>query len=156
MKSANTDFEITSQRRSIEMFGDVFEAFVCSHVGHLFMSHWNDFTPDVGRFIGLLIGNICTVLTVILPSFKKKSFNEDPTRMVGFLADNIKERIRGCGFSKAVIALASQVLGKLGRREYLGLWRVGQGKGHGKRQGHQGPVSLLHEWHVLRLVHYPG
>jgi len=33
--------------------------------------------------------------------------------MVGVLADNIKERIRGCGFSKAVISLAFAVLGEL-------------------------------------------
>jgi len=71
--SANIVFEITSDRYLIEMLGGVFEAFVCSHMGHLFMGDSNDFAPDVGFFIGCFIGDIWTVLTVILPSFKKKS-----------------------------------------------------------------------------------
>jgi len=47
------------------------------------------------------------------PLFKKKSVNEDPTRVVGVLADDVIERIRGCGFSKAVIPLSFEVLGEL-------------------------------------------
>jgi len=43
----------------------------------------------------------------------KKSVNEYPTRMVGVLADDVIERIRGCGFSKALIPLAFEVLGEL-------------------------------------------
>jgi len=111
--SANIVLETTSHRHSIDMLGGVFEAFVCSHVGHLFMGNSNDFAPDVGSFIGCFIGNIWTVSTVILPSFKKKSVNEDPTGMVGVLADEVIERIRGWGFSKAVIPLAFEVLGEL-------------------------------------------
>jgi len=111
--SASIVFEITSHRHPIEMFGGVFEAFVCSRVGHLFMGDSNDFTPDVGSFIGYFIENIWTLSTVILPSFKKKSVNEHPTRMVGVLADDVIERIRGCGFSKAVIPLAFEVPGEL-------------------------------------------
>jgi len=95
------------------MFGGVFEAFMCSHVGHLCMGDSNDITPDVGCFIGCFIENIWTVSTVILPSFKKKSVNEDPTRMVGVLTDDVIERIRGSGFSKAVIPLAFEVPGEL-------------------------------------------
>jgi len=52
-------------------------------------------------------------LTVILLSFKKKSVKKDPTWMVGVLADDIKERITGCGFSKAVIPLPFELLGEL-------------------------------------------
>jgi len=91
--SANIVFEINSHGHPIEMFGCVFEAFVCSHVGYLFMGDSNDFAPDVGFFIGCLIGNIWTVSTVILPSFKKKSVNEYPTGMVGVVADDVIERI---------------------------------------------------------------
>ena len=35
--SENRGFEINCHRLSIEMFGGIFEAFGCSHVGHLFM-----------------------------------------------------------------------------------------------------------------------
>ena len=58
MTSANIVFEITSRRHPIEMFGDIFEAFVCSHMGHLFMGDWNDFAPDIGSFIGSFIRRI--------------------------------------------------------------------------------------------------
>jgi len=111
--SASTVFEITSHRHPIEMSGGVFEPLVCCHVGHLFMGDSNDFAPDVGFFIGCFIGNIWTVSTVILPSFKKKSVNQNLTGMVGVLADDVIERIRGSGFSKAVIPLAFEVLGEL-------------------------------------------
>jgi len=84
---------MTSHRHPIERFGGVFEAFVCSNVGHLFMGDSNDFAPDGGSLIACLIGNIWTVSTVILPPFKKKSVNEDPTRMIGVLADDAIERI---------------------------------------------------------------
>ena len=42
-------------------------------------------------------------LTVILPSFKKKSIHENPTRVVGVLADDGKERIGGCSPSEGVV-----------------------------------------------------
>ena len=71
MTSANIVFEIISNGHPIEMFGGVFEAFVCSHMGHLFMRDSNDSAPDVGSFIGSFIGNTWTVSAVILPSFKK-------------------------------------------------------------------------------------
>jgi len=111
--SANIVFEITSNRHPIEMFGAVFEAFVCSSIGHLSKGDWNDVAPDVGSFIGCFIGNISTVATGILPSFKKRSVNKDPTGMIGVVADDVIGRIRGCGFSKTVIPLAFEVLGEL-------------------------------------------
>jgi len=93
MTSANIVFVITCHRHLIAMFGGVFEAFVCSHVGHLFMSDSNDFAPDVGSFIGCFIGNIWTVSTVILPFCKKKAVNKNPNGMFGILADDVIERI---------------------------------------------------------------
>jgi len=77
------------------------------------MGDSNDFTPDVSSFIGCFIENIWTILTVILPSFKKKSVHKDPTGMVGVLADDVLERIRGCGFSQSVIPVAFEMLGEL-------------------------------------------
>jgi len=111
--SANIVFEITSHRHPIEMFGGIFQAFVCSHVGHLFLGDSNDFAPAVGSFIRCFIGTIWTVSTVILPSFKNKSVNENQTKMVGVFSFNVIERNRGCGFSKAVIPLVFEVLGEL-------------------------------------------
>ena len=73
----------------------------------------NHCAPNVGFLIGCFIGNICTFSTVIVPPFKKRSVNENPTRMVGDPADDVIERIRGCGFSKAVLPLAFEVLGEL-------------------------------------------
>jgi len=61
--SAKIVFEITSHRHPIEMFGEVSEAFVCSHMGHLFMGDSNDFAHDVCSFIGCFRGNIYTVST---------------------------------------------------------------------------------------------
>ena len=74
------------------------------------MGDSNDLAPDVGSFLGSFMGNILTVSTVILPSFKKKSVNKDPTRMVGALADDVEERVGGGGFSKTVKPLAFNVL----------------------------------------------
>ena len=76
------------------------------------MGNAQDFAPDVS-FVGCFIGNIWTVLTVILPSFKKKSIDENLTRVVGVLADYVKERIGGCSFSEGVVPFAFEVLSEL-------------------------------------------
>jgi len=77
------------------------------------MGDGNDFAPDVGSFIGCSIGIIWTVSTIILPSLKKKSVNKYPTRMLVAFADDVITRIRGFGFSKAIIPLGVEVLGEL-------------------------------------------
>jgi len=77
------------------------------------MGDSNDLAPDIGSFISYFIGNIWSVSTVILPSLRKMSVNEHPPRIVGVLADDAIERIRGSGFSKVVIPLALEVLGEL-------------------------------------------
>jgi len=120
MTSANIVIKITSHRHPIDMFGVIFEAFVYSPVGHVFMGDLNDFAPEVGAVIGCFIGNLGTVSTVILPSFNKKSVYKDPTSMVGVLADDVKERIRGCCDSKAVIPLGFEGLGELGGANFMG------------------------------------
>ena len=110
--SANIVFEIVSHGYPVEVLGGVFEAFLYSHVCHLFVGNPDDFAPDVVSFIGCFIGNIWTVSTVILPSFKK-SINNDPAGVVGVLVDDIKERIGGGRFPEAVIPLSFEVLGEL-------------------------------------------
>ena len=80
---------------------------------HHFVGNPDNLAPDVVSCIGYFIGNIWTVSTVILPSFKKKSINNDPAGVVGILADDIKERIRGGSFPETVIPFASKVLGEL-------------------------------------------
>ena len=72
-----------------------------------------DFASDIVSFVGCFIGNKWTVSTVILRSFKKKSIDENPTRMVGFLADDVKERIGGCSLSESVVPFAFEVLSEL-------------------------------------------
>ena len=68
------------------------------------------FPCDVVSFIGCFIGNIWTVSTVILPSFKKKSIHENPTRVVVFLANYVKERICSCSFSEGIVPLSCEVI----------------------------------------------
>ena len=58
MTLGNSVFEITTHRHPMEIFGVLFEAFVCSLVGHVFIGDSNDFSPDVGSFIACFIGNI--------------------------------------------------------------------------------------------------
>ena len=111
--SANIVFEIVPHSHPVEVLGGVFEAFLCSHVCHLLVGNPDNFVPDVVSCVGCFIGNIWTVSTVILPSFKKKSINNDPAGVVGILADDIKERIRGGSFPETVIPFAFEVLGKL-------------------------------------------
>ena len=77
------------------------------------MSNAKDFASVVISFLGCFIGNIWTVSTVILPSFKKKSIDENPTRMVGVLADDVKEGIGGCSLSEGVVPFAFEVLSEL-------------------------------------------
>ena len=61
----------------------------------------------------MLFRSIWTVSTVILPSFKKKSIDENPTRVVGVLADYVKEGISGCSFSEGVVPFAFEVLSEV-------------------------------------------
>ena len=110
---AEVVFEIVSHSHPVEMSGGVLKAFLGSHVCHLFMSDAKDFASDIVSFMGCFIGNIWTVSTVILPSFKKKSINQNPTRMFGVLADNVKERICSCSFSEGVVPFAFEVLREL-------------------------------------------
>ena len=111
--SANIVFEIVSHGHPIEVLGGVYEAFLCSHVCHLFVGNPDNFAPDVVSFIGCFRGNIWTVSTVILPSFKKKSVNYDLAGVVGVLADDIKERIGGGSFPETVIPFTFEMLGEL-------------------------------------------
>ena len=111
--SANIVFEIGSHCHPVEVARGVFATFLGSHVCHLFMGNAKDFASDIFSFVGCFIGNIWTVSTVILPSFKKKSINENPTRVVGVLADYVKERIGGCSFSEGVVPFAFEVLSEL-------------------------------------------
>ena len=111
--SSNLISEITCHRHPIGVFGGVFEAFVYPLIGHFFMSDSNNFTGDVGFFICCLIGKIWTLSTVILPSLHKRSVKKDPTGMVGALAEDVIEWIRGCGCSKTGIPLAFKVVEEL-------------------------------------------
>ena len=77
------------------------------------MSHAKNFASDVISFVGCFIGNIWTVSTVILPSFKKKSIDKNSTGVVGILTDYVKERIGGCSFSEGVVLFAFEVLSEL-------------------------------------------
>ena len=113
MASANLVFEIVSHCHSVGVARGVFETFLGSHGRHLFMGNAQDFAPDVVSFVGCFIGNIWTVSTVILPSFKKKAIDQNPTRVVGVLADNVKERIGGCSLSEGVVPFAFEVLSEL-------------------------------------------
>ena len=80
---------------------------------HWFVGNAKDSASDIVSFVGCFIGNICAVSTVILPSFKKKSIDENPTRMVGVLADDGKERICCCSLSEGVVTFAFEVLSEL-------------------------------------------
>ena len=113
MASANIVFEIVPHGYPVEVLGGVFEAFLCSYVCHLLVGNPDNLAPDAVSCIGCFIGNIWTVSTVILPSFKKKSVNNDPAGVVGVFADDIKERIRGDSFPETVIPFAFEVLGEL-------------------------------------------
>ena len=73
--SADIVFEIVSHGHPVEVSGGVLKAFLDSDVCHLFMCDAKNFASDVVVFMGCFIGNIWTVSTVILPSFKKKSVN---------------------------------------------------------------------------------
>ena len=111
--SANIVFEIVSHSHPVEVLGGVFEAFLCSHSCHLLVGNPENFALDVFSCIGCFIGNIWTVSTVILLSFKKNSISNDPARVVGLLADDIKETIRGGSFPETVVLLSFEVLGEL-------------------------------------------
>ena len=77
---------------------------------HLFVGNPNNFASNVVSCIGCFIRNIWTVSTVILPSFKKKSINNNPAGVVGVLADDIKERIRGGSFPETVVSFSFEML----------------------------------------------
>ena len=109
----NIVFEIVPHGHPVAVLGGVFEVLLCSHVCHLLVGNSDNFAPDVISYIGCFIQNIWKVSTVILPSFKKKSINNNPAGVVDVVADDIKERIRGGGFSDTVIPLAFEMLGEL-------------------------------------------
>ena len=111
--SANIVFGIVSQCHPLEVARGVFETFQGPHVCHLFMCYGKEFASDIISFVGFFIGNIWTVSTVILPSFKKESIHETLTRVVGVLADYVKDRIGGCSFTEVVVPFAFKVLSKL-------------------------------------------
>ena len=111
--SADIVFEIRSHCHPREVARSVFETFLGSHVCHLCVGNPKDFASDSVSFVGCFIGNIWTVSTVILTSFKKRSIDEDPTRMVGVFADDFKERIGGCCLSEGVVPVAFEVLSEL-------------------------------------------
>jgi len=71
---------------------------VSSYMGHFFTCDSNHFAPDVASFIVCFLGKMGTLSTVILPYFKKRFFNKNPTVMLGVLADDVMERIGGSGF----------------------------------------------------------
>ena len=120
MASADIVFEIASHSHSVDVSGGVLKAFLGSHVCHLFMSDAKDLASDVVSFTGRFIRNIWTVTTVILPSFKKKSIDENPTREVGVLADDVKERICSGSLSECMIPFPFGVLRELKGRNIEG------------------------------------
>ena len=77
------------------------------------MSNAKDCPSDIVSFVGCFIENIWTVSTVILPSFEKKSIDPNSTRMVGVLADDVKERIGGRSLSEGVVPFAFEMLSEL-------------------------------------------
>ena len=111
--SANVFFEMVFHCHPVEVARGVFETFLGSHVCHWFMSNAKDFPSDIVSFMGCFIGNIWTVSTVILPSFKEQSMDENPTRVVGVLADYVNERIGGCSLSEGVVLFLFKVLSEL-------------------------------------------
>ena len=111
--SVNIVFEICSHCHPVEVARGVFETLLGSHVCHLFMGNAKDFASDVISFVGCFIGNRWTVSTVILSSFKKKSIDENPTRVVGVLDDYVKERIGGCSLLEGMVPFAFEVLSEL-------------------------------------------
>ena len=110
---ANVVFEIVSQSHPVEVAGGVFETFLGSHVCHLSVGNAKNLGSDIVCFVGCLIGKIWTVSTVILPSFKKESIDENPTSVVGVPAEYSKERIGGCSFREGVVPFAFKVLSEL-------------------------------------------
>ena len=113
MVSADIVFDIGSHSHLVEVSGGVLKAFLGSHVGHLFMGDAKNFASDVVFFMGCFIGNVKTVSTVILPSFKKKSISENPTRMVGIFVEDVKERICRCSLAKGVVPFDFEMLREL-------------------------------------------
>ena len=111
--SADIVFEIASHGHPVEVSGGVLKAFLGFNLCHLFMSDVKDFASDIISFMGCFIGNIWTVSTVILPSFKKQSIDENPTRVVGVLVDDVKERVCTCSLAKGVVPFAFEMLGEL-------------------------------------------
>ena len=77
------------------------------------MGDVKNFASDVVSFMGCFIGNIWTVSTVILPSFKKNSIDENPTWVVGVLVDDDKERISSCSLAKGIVPFSLEVLRQL-------------------------------------------
>ena len=63
--------------------------------------------------MGCFIGNIRTVSTVFLHAFKKKSINENLTRLVGIFVEDVKERICRCSLAKCVVPFDFEMLREL-------------------------------------------
>ena len=110
---ANIVFEIASHGYPVEVARGVLKTLLGSHVCHLFICDSKNFASKVASFICCFIRNIWTVSTVILPSFKKRSIDQNPTRIVGVFADYVKERIRGCSFSQGIVPFAFEMLSEL-------------------------------------------
>ena len=91
----------------------VFEKFLGSHVCQLFVGNAKDFGSDIVSIVSYFMGKIWTVSTVILPSFKKESIDENSTKVLGVLADYVKDRIGGCSFSEGMVPFAFEVLSEL-------------------------------------------
>ena len=113
MISANIALEMVSHSHPADVLGDVFEALLCSHVCHVFVCNPDNFAHDVVSCIGCFMGNIWTVSTVILPSFKKKSINNFPAGVVCVFVDNIKKSIRGRSFDETVVPFSFEMLQEL-------------------------------------------
>ena len=110
MESADLVFEIASHSHPVEVSGGVPKAFLGSHVCHLSMSDVYDFTSNVVSFMGCFIENIWTVSTVILLCFKEKFIDEDRTKVIGVLVDDVKESICSWSLAKRVVPFAFEVL----------------------------------------------
>ena len=63
---------------------------------------------------------------MILLSFRKKSIDENPTRVVGVLADDVKERIGGRSFSEGLVPFAFEVLSELKGTNIMGSGGLGR------------------------------
>ena len=111
--TADIVLEIASHGHPVEVLGGILTAFLGSHVYHLFMDDSKNFASNVISIIGCFIRNIRRVSTVILPSFKQMSIDEDSTRVGRVLYNDVKERICSCSFLRNVVPFGFEVLSEL-------------------------------------------